>query len=116
VIGNDCPECGARLQGDKCRCGWRSIAPAIDDKTPEWQRCQRCGDVSKNTTHFHDDGAPEDRGVRLCAACWIPALRRRAERDPIDATTRDQLRKNLYANLERVAARNISRWKATDGV
>lgn len=82
MIGNDCPECGKRLEGDRCRCGWQANAPA-EDKTPAWQKCHRCGDASKNTTHFHDDGAPEDRGLRLCPGCWIPALRRRADLDPI---------------------------------
>src|SRR5882724_6425349 len=39
--------------------------------------CARCGDkVPLNT--FHDDTPVlADRGARLCASCWIAALRRR---------------------------------------
>lgn len=104
MLGNECPECNVRLVRDKCpECGWQSkvVAAPADD----WQRCQRCSDTSKNTTYFHDDGAPEDRGVRLCPSCWIPALRRRAERDPISVEQRAALRHDLYRHLDTIAAR-----------
>jgi ribosomal protein L40E len=45
--------------------------------------CARCSSSSPSTTEFHQDGTPEDRGVRLCPACWIPALKRRAALDPL---------------------------------
>lgn len=106
MIGNDCPECGARLSGRKCRCGW--TAEPDESSTPGRQTCARCGDKSPSTTEFHADGAPEDRGQRLCPSCWIPALKRRAERDPISAKERAASRHALYAALDRIDARNAA--------
>jgi hypothetical protein len=43
--------------------------------------CARCGSSSRNTAAFYPDDTsahPQDRGVRLCPGCWIPALARRA--------------------------------------
>ena len=100
TIGNDCPECGLRLQGDTCPCGWHATAPeescdgckkeTADKKKAERyrtgffciKRCARCGDHSREASAFHPndpEADPQDRGVRLCPACWIPALARRAE-------------------------------------
>lgn len=87
MLGNECPDCGVRIVKGQCPdCGWRPAAPA-SDKVPAWRKCERCGDTSPNVAPFHPDvydGAhPDDRGARLCPSCWIPALRRRAELDPL---------------------------------
>jgi hypothetical protein len=45
--------------------------------------CDRCSDTSPSVSAFHPDDPeadPQDRGIRLCPSCWIPALRRRAAR------------------------------------
>ncbi len=62
-----------------------------DTDTPEWvtegeksttsRTCARCGEESNGVSPFHPgdlEAWEDDRGVRLCASCWIPALRRRA--------------------------------------
>lgn len=104
MIGNDCPDCGARLSSDRCRCGWQAArAPGrceacnairkANDRPADFAiaaHCQRCDNHSPATTYFHDDGTEKDRGIRLCPACWIPALKRRAERDPISDTDRQR--------------------------
>lgn len=48
---------------------------------PDTRSCEECGSASVSTAVFHADGHPDDRGKRLCASCWVPALRRRMEYD-----------------------------------
>lgn len=116
MIGNDCPDCGYRLTSDRCRCGWRAQQPergdcdecaAIRKRTDRSHdfvlaaHCERCGTHSTSTTAFHPDGAPEDRGARLCPSCWVSALRRRAQLDPI--TPED--RQRCMAKIKRLDVR-----------
>lgn len=96
----DCPECGRRVTGLACACGWRAPVDAeatscagckreaaAAERTPPGHfycvnRCARCGAHSQSVTAFHpddDEAHPSDRGMRLCPSCWIPALRRRTE-------------------------------------
>lgn len=51
------------------------------------RRCAGC-DSTSNLNVFHADGAEQDRGKLYCASCWIGALRRRADLDPISADER----------------------------
>lgn len=92
--GNDCPECGRRLHGAKCPCGWSASTDAEtsckackkerEDRTGTFfciERCLRCGVHDRGVKAFFaddPDAKPEDRGKRLCASCWIPALKRLA--------------------------------------
>jgi hypothetical protein len=62
--------------------------------------CAECGAVSRDVRAFHDDGHEHDRGKPLCAACWVPALARRAALDPISP---DQ-RAALLADVQRLRA------------
>ena len=51
------------------------------EKASTAETCERCGTVDKGVRAFHADdpeAKPDDRGARLCASCWIPALKRRA--------------------------------------
>ncbi len=83
-----CPDCSARLGGDKCRqCGWQH--EAVTGRA----RCAGCTEDASHLQTFPDDGHPEDRGRRLCAACWVRALKRRAERDPISKDEFEVLRR-----------------------
>ena len=74
--------CGAQNSetADLCEmCG--SQATKVDATKAGWNgyRCAACGDPSRDTSPFHTDTpCVEDRGKRLCPACWIPALKRRA--------------------------------------
>lgn len=72
-----------------------------DDKWVAAQHCERCGEHSMNTAPFHpnDGAAIEDAGVRLCPSCWIPALKRRYELDPISAEDRKAMVAELIAKL-----------------
>lgn len=91
--GADCPNCGAKLGESGClQCYWQpstigdSTTCAVckrekDGKAWCVNRCRRCGNHSPSTKSFHEDGHPDDRGVRLCPSCWIPALKRRMEYD-----------------------------------
>ena len=71
-----CPNCerdNVDARSTCVHCNEARPAPAASDR----KGCERCGaNVPLNT--FHDD-TPEikDRGARLCASCWIPALKRR---------------------------------------
>ncbi|HYE92215.1 MAG TPA: hypothetical protein VEA38_14395 [Terriglobales bacterium] len=81
--------CGAQnsASNPKCEfCGAAAVA-VTQTSSSEWNGdlCARCGTSSKSTSPFHDDGHPDDRGVRLCGGCWIPALRRRAGHATLDA-------------------------------
>lgn len=90
MLGNECPECSVRLRANKCpECGWTAQKP--DEPKFSRRQCERCMSDSASTTEFHPEDKtadPEDRGKRLCPACWIPALLRRATRDPIGAKER----------------------------
>ncbi|HYE89794.1 MAG TPA: hypothetical protein VEA38_02185 [Terriglobales bacterium] len=110
MVGNECPECGMRLTGRKCRCGW--TAEPDESVMPTRQSCARCGSKSPSTTEFYpdpDDGAAtQDRGVRLCPACWIPALRRRAELDPASPEQRAVCMAKIRGYAARIAERVVT--------
>lgn len=95
--GEDCPRCGAPLGVSGClTCHWQPASADIPSSSCKGcvrekqesgafcvTRCHRCGDHSPSTGPFHPDDLeadPQDRGVRLCPSCWIPALKRRAAR------------------------------------
>lgn len=61
--------------------GLKSAPPAMGAG-----RCA-CGDLAQSMT-FHEDGHPDDRGKKLCAGCWVEALKRRAALDPMPAEQR----------------------------
>lgn len=101
-MGSECPMCDAKLTGRKCReCGWAMADPTV---MPTHNTCEGCGDASSKVSPFHpdaDDGAaPPDRGKRLCPSCWVPALRRRYELDPITAEGRAACMKKILAYTE----------------
>ena len=64
-------------------CGYERPAPA-----PSVGVLCRCGEALFNHTPFYDDGAPEDAGRLLCPSCWMLALKRRAELDPLSPEQR----------------------------
>jgi len=77
----ECPECARYIRGQTCTCGWTAKVP--EPLLQNMKLCDRCSDTSPSVSAFHPDDPeadPQDRGVRLCPSCWIPALRRRAAR------------------------------------
>lgn len=88
MIGNDCPECSKRLRADgACSCGWK---PYTNDDVSGRKGCDHCGITNTSLNVFHDDTlVVADRRARLCASCWIPALRRRADADRSANTGKD---------------------------
>lgn len=89
------PACGA-ANAPRVRvcesCGHERGRAVEEAQAPSATRCARCHDTSPNTAAFYDDGHPEDRGMRLCPGCWVPALKRRSELDPMPAEARGQWR------------------------
>ena len=87
--GNDpgCPVC----------CSTCFAIRAANKRKQEYRvaaHCDRCGDHSPSVSEFHpgeESADPDDCGKRLCPACWITSLRRRAERDPITGAQRAEL-------------------------
>lgn len=79
------------------QCGAVNRQPGAEPTAPSCEHCRATGHL--NT--FHDDGAEQDRGKRLCASCWVGALRRRAELDPIDPAER----RLCLAEIARCASR-----------
>lgn len=60
----------------------RDEQPTATDTKPV---CAKCGDAVVLNT-FHDDTPVlVDRSARLCASCWIPALRRRMNGETLDS-------------------------------
>lgn len=96
--------CGAvnGMRSVECEICGDPRAKGASESKPEpisTRKCARCGDESPNTQCFHEDGAPEDRGVRLCPGCWIPALQRRAALDPMNEADRQAWRALLAGKL-----------------
>jgi hypothetical protein len=113
----ECPKCEAanRPAVRECeQCGADRPGFLKEPELPKANTCARCGDTSPSTTAFHEDGAPEDKGVRLCPSCWILALKRRAVLDPISAEKRATLRHELYKHLDTIAARTAVVTRALD--
>lgn len=110
----ECPKCEAanKPAARMCEhCGADRPGAFKEPGAPSPNTCARCGDTSPSTTAFHDDGHPEDKGMRLCPSCWIPALKRRMELNPISAEERARLRARLMGYIatieERVTATRI---------
>lgn len=127
IAGNDCPECSSRLTGDRCpNCGWRGAATALpwrdqcrtcaevrarEERPQDWrsaEHCERCGTHSKSTTEFVDTRVTEDRGLRLCPGCWIPALKRRMEADPISPEGLESCKASVQASLAQMQWRVLA--------
>lgn len=73
------------------------------------QHCARCGEHSPSTMPFHpgeESADPQDRGVTLCPSCWIPALTRRAARDPISDEDRAQCMATIRRACAQIEARS----------
>jgi hypothetical protein len=92
-------ECGAvnGARAGKCEvCGEGrrngTAEPESAKSGPGPNVCARCSSSSPSTTEFHEDGAPEDAGVRLCPSCWVLALKRRAALDPLTPEQRSKWR------------------------
>lgn len=96
-----CPRCRAHNTGRACEdCGHEAVASAA---SPGLKHCDRC-DTTRGLLRFHDDTRVlQDRGALLCPACWIPALKRRAEADPPDPGTV----RTLLAELQRAFDRQL---------
>lgn len=88
-----CPDCRQATDGQSCPCGWRMPISADETSCAGCKReakdarhycvnrCARCSAHSPSVTAFlpdDEEAHPNDRGVRLCPSCWIPALKRRA--------------------------------------
>lgn len=92
--GDDCPECGKRLTGTACSCGWR--ATAATKATRECTRCEKqrplevagmpgtypcehCGSVSANFCHAcgarSGSTARASDGRALCPNCRLAAIK-----------------------------------------
>jgi ribosome-binding protein aMBF1 (putative translation factor) len=86
--------CGAvnGARAGKCEvCGDGRRGATAEPEAPKGASlnvCARCSSSSPSTTEFHEDGAPEDRGMKLCPACWVQALKRRAALDPLSPEQR----------------------------
>lgn len=97
-----CPACRAVNDLPDAACEACSTPRPSQPLTPNHRRCDRCDEESNGTNIFHpDDGAPEDAGKRLCASCWIPALKRRAALDPIS----DHDRQRCMAEIKKLDLR-----------
>lgn len=100
-----CAACQGNDSGCPTCCSTCVSIRAATKRKPEFlvtAHCRRCGSHSPSVTEFHpgeESAHPDDRGKRLCPSCWIPALKRRAERDPITPAQRADLPR-LLAKLE----------------
>jgi hypothetical protein len=94
TVGDECPECGKRLAGTSCACGWRPSAAAKATREctlcskargvevlgmAGTYPCEHCGAVSAN--FCHQCGARSgsttryDDGRRLCPTCRLAAVK-----------------------------------------
>lgn len=89
--GDECPQCGRRLEGAVCTCGWR-----VSSSTSS-ARCVDC--ATSSALSLDDDGALR------CAACHVEYLRRRAAHDPISVEELERCRAAIASALARVAGR-----------
>ena len=78
MIGNECPECGKRLEGQTCSCGWRGGAisklmrectkcekqrPVETPGMPGTYPCEHCGAL-RGTVRASGRGLRQKRGQK----------------------------------------------------